>query len=244
MPRIFGLTGGIAMGKSTLAAKLRWAGRRTGLMLWLHDADRAVRALMAPDGSAYQPIVALFGDITVAGAGTALDRIKLGATVFARPELRVQLERILHPLVYARTRQFLARAARLRVPAVVLDIPLLFETNGETRCDQIVSVAVAPAIQRRRALARPGMTEKKFLGIVRAQVGARTRNKHADAVINTGAGVAFAYRHLVQALASPSVPKRFITGRRQYTGLSQAWPPRHRRHGYWSRSYVRRCDYG
>ena len=138
-------------------------------------------------------------------------------------------------MVYAKTRQFLARSARLRRRAVVLDIPLLFETAGERHCDQIVCVITAPAVQRRRALARPGMSQQKLAGILAAQVDNATRHKHADALVTSGAGVGLAYRRLLIALSQKSSFKRVQAGRRHQNGLKAAWPPRGRRHGFWQR---------
>ena len=235
IPKVIGLTGGIAMGKSTMARKLPWAGRATGMGLWLHDADHSVHQLMSPTGAAYGRIIDVFGDVTVAGVGSPIDRRQLGAAVFAAPDMRRRLESILHPLVYAKTRQFLARSARLRRRVVVLDIPLLFETAGERRCDQTISVFTAPAIQRRRALARPGMSKQKLAGILAAQVDNATRQRHADALVTSGAGVALAYRRLVIALSKKTIFKRFQAGRRNQHGLAAAWPPRGRRHGFWRR---------
>ena len=235
IPKVIGLTGGIAMGKSTMAKKLPWAGRATGMGLWLHDADHSVHQLMAPTGAAYGKIIDAFGDVTFTGMGSPIDRRKLGAAVFAAPDMRRRLERILHPMVYAKTRQFLARSARLRRRAVVLDIPLLFETAGERRCDRIVSVITAPAIQRCRALARSGMSKQKLAGILAAQVDNATRQKHADALVASGAGVGLAYRRLLIALTQKPSFKRFQAGRRQQNGLASAWPPRGRRHGFWQR---------
>jgi len=235
IPKVIGLTGGIAMGKSTMAKKLRWAGRTTGLGLWLHDADQSVHQLMAPNGAAYGDIIEAFGDVTVAGVGSPINRQKLGAAVFAAPHRRRKLERILHPLVYAQTRQFLARSARLRRRTVVLDIPLLFETNGEYRCDRVLSVITAESIQRRRALARRGMTPEKLSGILSAQVNNAVRRKHADHLIHSGAGVALAYRQLLRSLSQDKGFKRYQAGRRDQKGVAGVWPPTGRRHGFWRR---------
>ncbi|MEQ9683923.1 MAG: dephospho-CoA kinase, partial [Rhodospirillales bacterium] len=99
-----------------------------------------------------------------------------------------RLEAILHPLVRRSEKNFLAGCARRRVPLVVLDIPLLFETGGDARCDAVLVVHCRPALQRRRVLARPGMTEKKFEAILARQVPAAEKVQLADFTVDTGIG--------------------------------------------------------
>src|SRR5215472_14406505 len=146
---IVGLTGSIGMGKSTAAAMLRDMG------VPVYDADAAVHALQAPGGAALPAIEAAFPGVVKAGV---LDRQALGARVFGNPAALRRLEAIVHPLVGQRQRAFLKRAARQRAPLVVLDIPLLFEGRGERRIDATLVVSAPAFLQRRRVLARPGMT--------------------------------------------------------------------------------------
>ncbi|MAN79247.1 MAG: dephospho-CoA kinase [Rhodospirillaceae bacterium] len=176
---ILGLTGSIGMGKSTAAVQLRRLG------LPVHDADAAVHALMGPGGVAVAAVGRAFPGVVTDGA---VDRQALGARVFNDDAALKRLEGILHPLVRRSEKQFLAACARRGVPLVVLDIPLLFETGGDARCDAVLVVHCRAALQRRRVLARPGMTEEKFQSILARQVPAGEKVHLADFVVNTGIG--------------------------------------------------------
>jgi dephospho-CoA kinase len=202
---VLGLTGSIAMGKSTAAAMLRSMG------VPVHDSDAAVHLLTGPGGLAVPAIEAAFPGSTVDGA---VDRRRLGSQVFGDPAALARLEGILHPLVYARTYAFLCREARRRAPVVVLDVPLLFETGGQARCDQVIVVSAPTFLQRARALRRPGMTERKLQGILARQMPDVEKCRRADRVIPTGLGRAATFHALDQAvrLAESATPP--------------AWPPR------------------
>jgi dephospho-CoA kinase len=189
---IVGLTGSIGMGKSTAAKMLRQMG------VPVYDADAAVHALQAPGGAALPPIEAAFPGVVKAGV---LDRQALGARVFGNKQALRRLEAIVHPLVGQRQRAFLKRAARRGVPLVVLDIPLLFEGRGERRMDAVMVVSAPAFLQRRRVLARPGMTEAKFAGILRQQVPDRVKRARATVVIPTGLGLAPTRQALERAVA-------------------------------------------
>ncbi len=189
---IVGLTGSIGMGKSTAARMLRQMG------VPVYDADAAVHALQAPGGRALPPIEAAFPGVVKNGV---LDRQALGARVFGNKEALRKLEAIVHPLVAERQRAFLKRAAQRGVPLVVLDIPLLFEGRGERRVDATLVVSAPAFLQRRRVLARPGMTVEKFAGILRQQVPDRTKRRLATFVIPTGLGLAPTRAALIKAIA-------------------------------------------
>jgi dephospho-CoA kinase len=178
---IVGLTGSIGMGKSTAAKMLRQMG------VPIYDADAAVHALQAPGGAALPPIEAAFPGVVKAGV---LDRQALGARVFGNKEALRNLEAIVHPLVGQRQRAFLKREALRGTRIVVLDIPLLFEGRGERRVDAVLVVSAPAFLQRRRVLARPGMTEEKFTGILRQQVPDSLKRRKASVVIPTGLGLA------------------------------------------------------
>ena len=178
---IVGLTGSIGMGKSTAAKMLRQMG------VPVYDADAAVHALQAPGGAALLPIEAAFPGVVKAGV---LDRQALGARVFGNKEALRKLEAIVHPLVCRKQRAFLKRAALRGAGIVVLDIPLLFEGRGERRVDAVLVVSAPSFLQRRRVLARPGMTEEKFAGILRQQVPDSLKRRKASVVIPTGLGLA------------------------------------------------------
>lgn len=178
---IVGLTGSIGMGKSTAAKMLRQMG------VPVYDADAAVHALQAPGGAALPPIEAAFPGVVRNGV---LDRQALGARVFGNKEALRKLEAIVHPLVGQKQRAFLRRAALRGARIVVLDIPLLFEGRGERRVDAVLVVSAPAFLQRRRVLARPGMTEEKFAGILRQQVPDSLKRRKASVVVPTGLGLA------------------------------------------------------
>ena len=179
LPRVIGLTGSIGMGKSTAAAMLREAG------LPVFDADAEVHRMMASGGAAVAPVGAAFPGVVADGA---VDRAALGARVFADREALRRLERIVHPLVGRAERAFLRRAARERKPAVVRDVPLLFETGGERRCDWTVVVSAPAHIQAARVLARPGASRERLEQVRAQQMADAQKRKRADVVIPTGAG--------------------------------------------------------
>ena len=189
---IIGLTGGIASGKSTTAQMFRDHD------IPVHDADAAVHEMMAAGGIAVAPVVDAFGPDVLASDG-CIDRQRLGAEIFSAPDRRQLLESIIHPLVTAARDRFLAIHRRAAAPFVVLDIPLLFETGGETLCDFVILCSVDPDIQRQRALARPGMTAGKLDAILQSQMPLATKCAMADAVIETDHGVDAA-RHALEAI--------------------------------------------
>lgn len=202
---ILGLTGSIAMGKSTAAAMLRRLG------LPLHDADAVVHRLLGRSGAAVPSIGALFPE---AVRGGAVDRRVLGALAFADPAVLRRIEAILHPMVRQAELAFLKRVARRRQRLAVLDIPLLFETRGEKRVDRVMVVDAPAFIQRQRVLARPGMTLERLAFILGRQLPNRVKRRHADWVIPTGLGRAVTLRAL----------KRSV--RLSRTGRGRHWPPR------------------
>jgi dephospho-CoA kinase len=175
---ITGLTGSIGMGKSAAAAMLR------RLRVPVHDADATVHALLGPGGRAVPAVLAAFPD--TGSLETGIDRPELGRRVFGNPAALHRLERILHPKVAARERLFLAACARRRAPIVILDVPLLYETGGERRCDAVLVVSAPGFLQRQRVLARPGMTAKRFSDILAKQMPDREKRRHTRYVVETG----------------------------------------------------------
>ncbi|TDQ82347.1 dephospho-CoA kinase [Dongia mobilis] len=176
---ILGLTGSIGMGKSTAAAMLRRLG------VPVHDADAAVHRLMGRGGQAVARVAAAFPGTAVGGA---IDRGELGARVFGRPAEMKRLEAILHPLVRAEETAFLRRCRAARRNLVVLDIPLLFETGGEKRCDRVVVVTAPQFLQKQRVLKRPGMTPERLAQVLGRQMPDREKRLLADWVVETGLG--------------------------------------------------------
>lgn len=171
---IVGLTGSIAMGKSTTAQMFREFG------VPVNDADEVVHALYRDEAVA--PVEAAFPGTVKDGA---VDRAELSRQLLATPERLRELESIVHPLVRQKEREFLDRNAAANVPFVVLDIPLLFETGAEARVDRVVVVSCAPDLQRERAMRRPGMTEEKFAMILARQVPDSQKRERADYIVDT-----------------------------------------------------------
>jgi dephospho-CoA kinase len=175
--KVIGLTGGIGMGKSTAAASFR------RLHVPVFDADAAVHALQGRGGRAVAPIAAAFPGTVRDGR---VDREALRRAVLGQPEALRRLERIVHPLVRDAERRFLAAARRRGERLVVLDIPLLFETRGQGRCDLVVVVTAPAAVQRWRVLRRPGMTEERLRAILARQTPDREKRRRADVLVPTG----------------------------------------------------------
>jgi dephospho-CoA kinase len=163
------------MGKSTVAAMFEAAG------VPVFDADAEVRALQGPGGRLVPEIEAAFPGST---DETGVSRERLGALVFGDPEKLARLEAIVHPAVAAKREAFLLEHAG--APVVVFDIPLLFEKGGANAVDTVVVVSAPAEAQRRRVLARPGMTEEKFAHILGLQTPDSEKRARADHVIDTG----------------------------------------------------------
>jgi dephospho-CoA kinase len=189
--RVLGLTGSIAMGKSTAAAMLRRMG------IPVHDADQVVHDLTKPGGAAVSAIGAAFPDL-VSSAG--INRPELSRRAFDDPSALKRLERTLHPLVRAEEQRFLSRQRARGAELVVLDIPLLYETGGEKRCDAVMVVSAPRAVQIARVLARPNMSLAKLAGIESRQMPDAEKRRRADIVIPTGRGKRATWVALERAL--------------------------------------------
>ncbi len=176
---VIGLTGSIGMGKSTASSMLKSMG------LPIFDADATVHGLMAKGGAAVAAVEAAFPGVAVDGA---VSRPELGKRVFGNDPALRQLERILHPRVGQAERAFLAGVARRRLRYAVRDVPLLFETGGDKRCDATVVVSAPAHIQRARVLARPGMTEERLNLILAKQMPDAKKRQRADYVVPSGLG--------------------------------------------------------
>lgn len=174
---VIGLTGGMAMGKSTAADVFRRAG------IPVFDADRIVHALSAKGGAAVRPIGEAFPGVIRDGA---VDRALLRKRVLVERDGLARLEAILHPLVRAAERAFIARARRAGRRIVVLDIPLLFETKGDRRVDYVVVVSAPPSVQRARLLRRGKMQPSELSAILARQMPDREKRRRADLVVPTG----------------------------------------------------------
>ncbi len=175
--KIVGLTGSIGMGKTTTAAMFK----DLGVPVW--DADSAVHRLYARDGLGVVPVSAVFP--TALMKDGTIDRNELAKLVLTSPEKLKLLETIVHPLVGQDRAQFLAEASAQNAPIAIVDVPLLFETGGEKYVDHVIVVTCDPAVQKRRVLARPGMSEEKFKSILDRQTPDLEKRARADFVIKT-----------------------------------------------------------
>jgi dephospho-CoA kinase len=190
-PTIIGLTGSIGMGKSTVAAMFAEAG------IPVFDADAEVRAMQGPGGELLPAIEAAFPGST---GPEGVDRDRLGHQVFADKAALARLEAIVHPAVGARRAAFLEQ--HRDKPAVVFDIPLLFERGGHESVDRVVVVSAPEHVQRERVLARPGMTPEKFARIFALQLHDSEKRARADYIIDTGTSLDETARQVAALIAS------------------------------------------
>jgi dephospho-CoA kinase len=186
-----GLTGSIGMGKSTTGAMFVARGCP------LHDADATVHRLY--EGRAAPLIEAAFPGTTSNGK---VDRQALGQRVLGDRSAMAKLEAIVHPMVREEEAAFFRKANEEGTDIVILDIPLLFETGAEGRCDKIVVVSAPEDVQKARVLARPDMTEEKFEAIKARQIPDVEKRARADFVIETGKGLEAAERQVDAILAT------------------------------------------
>ncbi|MBV9568710.1 MAG: dephospho-CoA kinase [Hyphomicrobiales bacterium] len=190
-PFILGLTGSIGMGKTTAAGYFRQAG------VPVFDADLMVAHLYRNEAA---PLIEEAFPGTVRDG--AVDHALLAERVLADPSAIRRLEAIVHPLVRMEETKFLREAAG--VGLVVLDIPLLFETQGQTRCDAVVVVSASSVAQRERVLGRPGMTQERFEAILHRQMPDEEKRRRAHFVVDTSGSHAAARRQvddIIRALA-------------------------------------------
>ena len=189
---IIGLTGSIAMGKTTTAQMF------TEMHIPVYDADKTVHSLFQKGGEAVDEIARSFPSSVIKGA---VDRNKLGAIVFNDIDKLKTLETTIHPLVDTKRRQFLLKQRRQKTKMVVLDVPLFFETKRKYSCDYIFVASAPGFLQRQRALAREGMTIDKFKAILARQMPDHKKRQLAHFIIPTGLGKAYALRILRQTIS-------------------------------------------
>jgi dephospho-CoA kinase len=197
---VLGLTGSAAMGKSATAKMFADEG------VPVFDADAAVHALYAAEAVA--PVDAAFPGVALDGR---IDREQLAARVFNNPVALKKLESIVHPLVRAAQDKFRADAESSKAAIAVLDIPLLFETGGDTRVDAVVVVTAPADVQRTRLSERPGMTAEKIEGMLSRQMPDSEKRRRADFVIDTSRGFDAAradVRDILRRLREHGLPRR------------------------------------
>jgi len=171
---VAGLTGSIAMGKTTVAKMFATLGAP------VFDADAAVREFYRSPGA--KAVEDAFSGVIEDGE---VNREKLAAVTLADPEAIKRLEAIVHPEVARLRRSFLDKAAAQGRRVVIIDVPLLIETAGHRTVDLVVVVSAGDAAQRARALGRAGMTVAKFEAILARQTPDRDKRRFAHWVIDT-----------------------------------------------------------
>ena len=169
------LTGSIGMGKSTVAKMFEAAG------VPVFDADAVVRQLQGPGGALVERIGELFPGTVRCGT---LDRDCLAQIVLEDPAKLAALEGIVHPAVRGWRQAFIDKHAD--APALLFEIPLLFEAASEKEFDKIIVVSASAEVQRRRVLQRQGMSSAKLDSILKRQTPDEEKRRRADFVIDTG----------------------------------------------------------
>ncbi len=187
---VLGLTGSIAMGKTTTARLFAEAG------VPVHDADATVHRLY--EGEAVAAIEAAFPGTT---AGGKVNRAALRQHLTGDAAALRRLEKIVHPLVREAEKAFLQKAKAAGAEVAVLDIPLLFETGGDQRVDAVVVVS-APADMQRARLRERGMPPDQLETLLARQIPDAEKRRRADFVIDTSQGIESARIQVQDILAS------------------------------------------
>ena len=186
---VLGLTGSIGMGKSTTAEIFRRLG------IAVHDSDATVHALYR--GEAAPLVEAAFPGTVQDGC---VDRKLLAAHVLRDPDAIKRLETIVHPLVRASRAAFMEEAKARGDRIVVVDIPLLYETEAESEVDAVLLVTAPEAVQKERIATREGMTPQKLAAILAKQMPDAEKRRRADFILDTSKGPAEAERQISQLL--------------------------------------------
>jgi len=173
-----GLTGSIATGKSTVLNHIAALG------IPVFSSDEAVHRLYA--GAAVEPIERLFPGVTAAGR---VDRDRLSAELLKAPTRLAELEALVHPMVRNEVTYFFKAEEGRGAPLAVVDVPLLFERGFDYGLDAVIVTTVDEAIQRERALARPGMSVEKLDAILARQMPQADKRARADHVIDTSGSI-------------------------------------------------------
>ena len=189
------LTGSIGMGKSTVAAMFR----RSGIPVF--DADAVVRKLQSKGGALVKRIEERFPGST---GPEGVDRDELSKRVVGDPEELAALEAIVHPAVHHERTRFIVENGD--APALLFEIPLLFETGGAETFDKVIVVSAPAEVQRQRVMSRPGMTEEKFRALLARQTADEEKKAKADFVVDTGRDLSTTEAQVRDILACLGLP--------------------------------------
>jgi dephospho-CoA kinase len=188
--RVYGLTGNIGSGKSTVAAMLREAG------IPVLDADRISKEVTAPGGRAYDAVVQAFGGGIVRGDGS-IDRKRLGEIVFSDPSLRARLEAITHPAILDAMKEAIAGIERDGHRAAVVEATLIHESGRKGMFDAVISVTCDRETAISRLAARGGMSRRQAVARLRAQMDAERKADASDYVIDNAGDIESTRRQVV-----------------------------------------------
>lgn len=180
MTKVLGLTGGIATGKSTADAFFKKKG------LPIIDSDQIAHHIYDPGKPAYAKIVTVFGKEVLADDQT-INRKKLGQIVFADAQKLDELNQITHPLIYQEIDQQIVLYRKKKVPLVILDAPVLYETHGEGRCDWVLVISLPEGMQLQRLMKRNNLSQKEAQKRIDSQMPLTEKSSRANYLIeNTG----------------------------------------------------------
>jgi dephospho-CoA kinase len=174
---VFGLTGGFASGKSAVTA--HWASRGLPFI----DADQLSRDVVEPGTPGLAAVVEAFGREVLDARGR-LDRTRLGALVFDKPERRKQLEALLHPLIQSKMQHDADALAQAGEPLACYSAPVLLEAGGGDRFKPLVVVTASEEQQIARGMTRDGLDEEAVRARLRAQMSLAEKASRADYVID------------------------------------------------------------
>ena len=178
---IIGITGSIGMGKTTVSNMLRI------LKIPVFDSDKEVREILEKNNHAIEKISKIWPDtILPHQEQKKIDKAVLSNKIFISKSERKKLEKIIHPLVKRKRNMFLKKFEKFSI--VGLDVPLLYETKTDKICDYVFLVNTTKKIQKKRVLARPNMSEKKFELINNTQWSYEKKVKAKPFIINTSLG--------------------------------------------------------
>jgi len=189
------LTGSIGMGKSTVAEMFR----RSGIPVF--DADAVVRKLQGRGGALVRKIEERFPGTT---SPDGVDRDALSKLVVGDPEELAALEAIVHPAVHHERTRFIVENGD--APALLFEIPLLFETGGEEAFDKVIVVSAPAGVQRERVMSRTGMTDEKFRALLARQTPDDEKKAKADFVVDTSGDLSTTQAQVRDILACLGLP--------------------------------------
>lgn len=194
----------------------------------VHCADTYVHFLFENDREVQRYVHSLWPDVFVGGK---IDRLLLGNHILSSLQDLMKLEDFLYPKLAEDQRKFLQKKQSLKVPIVVLDVPLLFEVGLDAYCDYVVIAATSPSLRERRVMKRKGMTVKKFHTLERLQMKESERRKKADFIIYTGLDKGHALKAVKQIL--------FVLSQRPSPKWQGKWPKNLKRRPNESRNCFR-----